>query len=269
MRETMPSESQAQNYTTPLTQPTLDSTSQNGAPKPKVSKTLLLLIIILSVLTVLGVGTSVFAFIKSSAKDSEISDLKAQLNQSADKPNDDTDYSDSDIDATISSQGIFFLSDALARYPYYLVAKSADASFDNQWASNQDSFYLLNMNELDTKNALKPFKLVETLQPIIDNTIASSLPASSTSATGGITTRSQCNSFDIFYTDPHGDNDLRPLFLPTPAEYNPETEIPVVVNYFCHTGSYDVVYYKATYIININDLKVNTYSSSSDFYNQS
>ncbi len=245
-----------------------DKISQGELLQPKRPKNPLPLIIALVILTALGIGTSVFAFIQNSAKNAEISDLKAQLNSSSNGSNNDTDHSDDNANSTLSSQGVFLLTDALERYPYYLAVKSANPDANRQWPSNQDSFYLLNLNKLDTNDALQSFNLVEIMQPIIDNTIASSLPDSSTSATGGVTTRSQCSRFDIYYTDPRSDNNLRPLFLPTPDEYNPETEIPVNVNYSCHTDSYDVLYLRATYIININDKQVKTYNTNSNFYRQ-
>lgn len=264
----MPNESQTQSPITPPTQPVPTPTPQDSAQKPKGLKNPLPIIITLAALAILGIGASIFAFIQTSIKDSEISDLKSQLGSSQDKPNDNTDNSNNVTDPTQSPQNIFLLSDALGRHPYHIAVKPEDSNANAEWPSNKDQFYLLNMNKLGTDDALQPFDLAGVLQPTIDSTIASSLPDSSTSATGGITTRSQCNSFDIFYTDPLSDSNQRPLFMPMPNEYNPETDVPVTTNYFCHTDNYDVVYLKATYIININNQKISTYSTNSNFYNQ-
>lgn len=259
---------QIKDFTTSPTQPTTNSIPQNEPPKSKSSKSSLPIIIILAILAVSGIGASIFAFIQNSVKDSEISDLKAQLDSSIDKPNSDIDNPDDTTNPVDSSQDVFLLSDALGRHPYHIAVKSADSGTHNEWPSNDDSFYLLNMNKLGTNDALKSFDIPAILQPIIDSTIESSLPDSSTNALGSITTRSQCNSFDIFYTDPISDPNQRPLFMPMLDEYNPETDVPINANYFCHTNDYDVVYLRATYIINIDNQEVNTYSTSSNFYNQ-
>lgn len=259
---------QARNLATVPTQPTSTSAPRGESSQKSGVKNPLPIIIVLAILAILGIGASIYAFVQNSVKNSEIADLKAQLESSANRPDGDTDSSGAGSDLTGPAQDVFLLSDALERHPYHLAIKPGDSNAQSGWPSNEDKFYILNTNKLGTNNALKPFDLAGILQPIIDNTIKTSLPDSSTNAIGSITMRSQCNSFDIFYTDPISDDSQRPLFIPTPDEYNPETDVPITANYFCHTDSYDVLYLKATYVININSKKVSTYSTSSDFYNQ-
>lgn len=263
-----PNESPTQNSAASTAQPASTSAPRGKSSQKPGVKNSLPIIIVLAILAVLGIGASIFAFVQNSVKNSEIADLKAQLESSVNGSDSDTGNPDNGSDLTGPSQDVFLLSDALGRHPYHIAIKPGDSETQSNWPSNEDKFYILNMNKLGTDTALKPFELAGILQPIIDNTIKTSLPGSSTSAIGDITMRSQCNSFNIFYTDPISDDSQRPLFMPTPDEYNPETDVPITANYFCHTDSYDVLYLKATYIININSKKVSTYSTSSDFYNQ-
>ena len=128
--------------------------------------------------------------------------------------------------------------------------------------SENDTYYLLDMNKLGTNQDLKKIDLVSIMKPVTDNAIKNKMPSSSKNATGSITNLSQCNSFSVEYYEPFSNN-----YILESHGLDLKKDVPIAVTYFCHTADYQVAFNRVVYVLNAetNEIREYEYGSTSDF----
>lgn len=225
------------------------------------------IIIIILVVLVLGLGCYI-AYDKILSNNNKISNGgKKQgnteiTNGDADKTNDSTKTNDN-----YKGEGYIFsdknTSGQNQRYKLVVVSGGERTAFNNI-SSENDTYYLLDMQKLGTSDDLKKIDLVSILKPTTDDAIKNKMPSSSKSASGSITNLSQCNSFTVEYYEPFNNG-----YIPQSIGLDLSKEVPIAVTYSCHTNDYQVAYNRVIYVLNVETSKVTEfqYGSTSDFSN--
>lgn len=236
------------------------------------------IIIIILVILVLGLGVYI-AYDKILSNNNKISNSgKKQgnteiTNGDADKTNDNTktndnvNSNDEKTNNNYKGEGYIFsdknTSGQNQRYKLVVVSGGERTAFNNI-SSENDTYYLLDMQKLGTSDDLKKIDLVSILKPATDDAIKNKMPSSSKSASGSITNLSQCNSFTVEYYEPFSNG-----YILQSIGLDLSKEVPIAVTYSCHTNDYQVAYNRVIYVLNVKTNKVTEfqYGNTSDFSN--
>lgn len=132
----------------------------------------------------------------------------------------------------------------------------------NEIDSENDKYYLLDMNKLGTSQDIKQIDLVSIMKPVTDDTIKNKMPSSSKNASGQVTNLSQCKSFSVEYYEPFSNE-----YISQSTGLNLKTDVPIAVTYSCNTNDYSVAFYRVVYVLNAETNKVTEYQygKTSDF----
>ena len=222
--------------------------------KSQKSKGMIVGMIVLALLAIGGVGFGVWAYLDGNArvaeKDEQIASMgKGTAEQVLVKEN------DNDEETPLNLDGIYYLYDDSVskdqRYRLMIVDGGSDAVMEKN--SEDDEYYVLDMNNVGKNGSVRKVELVSLLKPLTDDVIANNLPETSVNAIGEITNKSQCESFSLTYYDPRSD-------LPGGGTegWDLSSELPLKVSFFCHknNNTEQVKYYDLVYILNVESNEV-------------
>lgn len=215
------------------------------------------------VVAVCGIGFGVYGMMQSSQKDSQISDLKVQIEnrdgtiteletEKIQINNSDNTITISDADTSLP-QNLRFINDDLSfsdqRYRLMYDMRTEDSQ--HYLATHENKYYILDMNSLGSTNSIKEFDLVSILSPIEENEKTNELPETSKDALGWVTNKNQCESFYTTYHDPV----YRDKIVGGTIGIDISKEIPIEILYHCkkNGGTEEVGFSYTIYLVDVEN----------------
>lgn len=228
----------------------ISSTPTQVIESPKKCKHLPI-IIVLAILAVGGLGFGGFELWQNIQKDSDIKNLQAKIDNSAEL--DKKDDADIVIEHNTSIfQGLRFINDDLSfsDQRYRLMYNMGVENGQHDSATHEKKYYVMDMESLGNVGSIKEFDLVSILSPIEENEIANELPEASKNALGWITNKNQCESFYTTYHDPV----YRGKIIET-IGIDISKEMPIEVLYHCRQddGTQEVAFSYTIYLVDVEN----------------
>lgn len=228
------------------------------------------LIVTLIIFIILALGMGCFiVYDKVLSKNNADTEINTNEDKTEEKESVNDDNDNTNTNSIPLRKDMYLLSNknnSAQKQRYQLVVVSGgERTAANDIDAEDDTYYLLDMNNLGTNEDLKEINLVSILKPLIDKTIENGMPSSSTNAIGSVTNLSQCNSFSVEYYEPFSNG-----YLSESIGLNLEKEVPIAVTYFCHTDTYQVAFNRVIYVLDVetNTAREFEYGKTSDFSRQ-
>ena len=186
----------------------MEQNVEAGAPvapvvenKQKSGNGLKIATVVACVVAICGIGFGVYGMIQSSQKDSQISDLKIQVESKdgtiaeleTDKTVIDNDMNTITItDDAIAADNLHLIGDVSTKRRYYLGITDLDPSKD----SREVEIYLIDTTKLGSKDGVSKYDIKTILDKIADEKVAS-LPDILAAGTVNARPKSSCQSFKV------------------------------------------------------------------------
>ena len=163
--------------------------------------------VIASIVAICGIGFGVYGMIQSLQKDSQISDLKVQVEDSNGKITtleteriETTDENGTTItitDPTPIVGGLYTVGDISTKRKYYLGITDLDPMKDIR----EKDTYIIDTTQLGSKDGIQQYDLKTILDKAVSDRIAS-LPDTLAAGTVNATPKSSCQSYKVSVGDP-------------------------------------------------------------------
>ncbi len=224
----------------------MEQNANVGAPvapalsnKQKSGKGLKVVTAIACVVAICGVGFGVYGIMQSLQKDSQISNLKVQVENKdgtvtelkTDKIEINNNASTITVtdDAAIADNLYLIGSDEYTKRRYYLATANLDTNKD----SREIEAYLIDMTKLGSKDGVKKYDLKTVLDKIANDKVAS-LPETLAAGTVNARPKSSCKSFKVTVFDPTESSDS---YWKLEADWNSLLPLPVHMDCIINDGT--------------------------------